>query len=115
VPNKTVRVYSQYCRQAILLLAKHIQLARKERKLTERDLADRAGIARATLQKVEKGDLKCEIGIVFELATLVGVKLFDVELAQSHQFTLDIDRLDDKIALLPKSIRKSTKGVDDAF
>ena len=115
MPNKTVRAYSQYCRQAVLLLGKHIQLARKERKFSERDLADRAGISRTTLQKVEKGDLKCEIGIFFELATLVGVKLFDVDLAQSRRLSLDVDHLEGKIALLPKSIRKSTKEVDDAF
>ena len=115
MPSKTVRAYSLYCRQAILLLGKHVQLARKERKISERDLADRAGISRATLQKIEKGDLKCEIGIVLEVATLIGVKLFDVDITQTHTFSLDIDRLNDKIALLPKSVRKSNKDLDDAF
>ena len=31
------------------------------------------------LQRIEKGDLKCELGAVFEVATIVGVKLFDAE------------------------------------
>jgi transcriptional regulator with XRE-family HTH domain len=35
------------------LLAKQIQLGRKQRKWTEHELADRAGISRATLQKTE--------------------------------------------------------------
>ena len=44
--------------------------------MTEEDLAGRAGISRRTLQKIERGDLKCEIGLVFEDANIVGVKLF---------------------------------------
>ncbi|MDJ0861030.1 MAG: helix-turn-helix transcriptional regulator, partial [Gammaproteobacteria bacterium] len=51
------RTYSRYTREAASLLAKQVQLGRKRRKWTEHELADRAGISRATLQKIEKGDL----------------------------------------------------------
>lgn len=98
---------------AAVLLGKNIELARKERSLTEADLAERAGISRTTLQKIEKGDLKCELGLFFEVATLVGVKLFDVD--STTTFLSTMDRVNDKIALLPKSIRKKKKEVDDAF
>lgn len=111
--TKKERAYSRQTKDAAILLGKHIQLGRKERALTALDLADRAGISRATLQKIEKGDPKCELGLYFELATLVGVPLFTVDSASS--FTLDIDRVNNKIALLPKSIRKKKKEVDDAF
>jgi transcriptional regulator with XRE-family HTH domain len=57
------RAYSRYTREAAALLAKQVQLGRKRRKWTERELADRAGISRATLQKIEKGDLSVAIGI----------------------------------------------------
>lgn len=89
-----------------------IRLKRKDRKLTTQDLADRAGISRTTLQKIEKGDLTCAIGIVFEVAALVGIKLFEAE--DSHLSALE-KGIDERIALLPKTIRPSKKVVDDAF
>lgn len=112
------RKYSKYTQDAAVLLGKYIQLARKERGFSEENLANRAGISRLTVRKIEKGDLKCEIGLVFEVATLVGVNLFDVDatttIANTLAFSASINRVNDKLALLPKSIRKK-KGVDDAF
>jgi DNA-binding XRE family transcriptional regulator len=89
-----------------------IRMYRKEQKLTTQDLADRAGISRTTLQKIEKGDMKCEIGIVFEVATLVGVKLFGGDPA-----TLEIlaHGIKSKIALLPKNTHKIKRVLDDDF
>jgi transcriptional regulator with XRE-family HTH domain len=52
----------------ITLLAGLIRAARKERKLTIQEVADRAGISRGLLPRIEKGDMKCEIGVVFEVA-----------------------------------------------
>ena len=108
------RSYSAYTKDAALLLGKHIQLARKARKLTERELSERVGIARATLQKIEKGDLKCELGTVFEAAAIVGVTLFEVE-QRFQSFASKIESVNDKLALLPKSVRKPLKEVDDEF
>ncbi len=75
-------------------------------------MAGRAGISRSTLQKIERGDLKCEIGLVFEIANLVGVKLFGDE--DSTNLANKINRVDDKLALLPKRVRNVVK-VDDEF
>lgn len=106
------RAYSRYTRKATELMGKMIRLHRMERKMTTQDLADRAGISRITLQKIENGNLKCEIGIVFEVAALVGIKLFDSD-------AISLDQLEesvvDKIALLPKRIQPSKRDVDDAF
>jgi transcriptional regulator with XRE-family HTH domain len=111
--KKTVtRTYSAYSRDAVELIGKLIRLGRLERKLTAQDLADRTGISRGLLQRIEKGDLKCEIGVVFELATIVGVKLFD---PVSPTLTSHIERTEDKLALLPKYVRKSKRDVDDDF
>lgn len=106
------RTYSRVTREATELLGKLIRLGRKERKMTENELAGRAGISRATLQKIEHGDLKCEVGLFFEVATLVGVKLFGAE--DSQAVSIHLDRINDKLALLPQSIRTSVK-VDDDF
>ena len=106
------RTYSRYTRDAVTLLARQIQVGRKERRWTEQELADRAGIARATLQKIEKGDLGVAVGLVFEVAALVGVTLFDSERAT---LAGHVARADDKLALLPEAVRRPKKAVDDAF
>lgn len=51
------RTYSAYTKQAALLFGELIKLGRKDRRWTETELADRAGISRATVQKIEKGSL----------------------------------------------------------
>jgi DNA-binding XRE family transcriptional regulator len=106
------RTYLRPTRDAVELLGKLIRLGRKERKMTEEDLAGRAGISRRTLQKIERGDLKCEIGLVFEVANLVGVKLFGDE--ESVNLYRNKNRIDDILALLPKRVRSIVK-VDDEF
>lgn len=112
MPKSITRTYSRYSRNATALLGSLIREARKERKLTAQELAERAGISRGLLQRIEKGDLKCEIGAVFEVATLVGVRLFD---ADETTLTRHISQTKDKLALLPKSIRKKSKAVRDDF
>lgn len=106
------RTYSRYSRDAVALLGGLIRSARKERKLTAAEVAERAGISRGLLQRIEKGDLKCEIGAVFEVATLVGVTLFD---ADKTTLSKHLRHTQDKLALLPKSVRKTTKLIDDDF
>lgn len=111
--RKTVtRTYSRYTQEALNLLGQMIKLGRIERKLTAQDLADRAGISRDLLTRIEKGDPKCGIGVAFELAALVDVKLFD---AEASSLTRHIKQAEDKMALLPKAVRKPTKAVDDEF
>lgn len=107
------RSYSRSVKEAAILLGKYIQLGRKERGLTEMDLAARAGISRATLQKMEQGNLKCELGLFFEVATLVGIPLFDLE--SSNRLASYVDRVNDKLAVLPKSIHKKKMAVEDDF
>ena len=106
------RTYSRYSSETIMLLADKIKLGRKQRKWTEQELAERAGISRATLQKIEKGNMNCAIGLVFEVAVLVGIKLFDTD---HISLTMQQESTYDKLALLPKSVRKNRKSVDDDF
>lgn len=112
MPKSITRTYSRYSRDAVELLGKLIRAARIERMLTTQDVADRAGISRGLLQRIEKGDLKCEIGAVFEVATIVGVTLFD---SNDSMMGAHIRHTEGKLVLLPKSIRKKRKAVDDDF
>lgn len=110
--RSTKRTYSRYCRDAVTLLGGLIRAARKERKLTAQEVAERAGISRGLLHRIEKGELKCELGATFEVATIVGVKLFD---DNATALTKHIRHTEEKLALLPKSVRKTAKVVDDDF
>lgn len=110
--KQATRTYSRITRHAAALLSKQIRIARKERKMTAQELADRAGISRGLLQRIERGNLKCQIGAVFEVATLVGIKLFDTD---ELSLPTRIRQADDKIALLPKHIHPDKKVVDDDF
>lgn len=106
------RIYSQNAREAAVLMGEQIKLGRKQRQWTEQNLADRAGISRATLQKIENGDLSCAIGSFFELATLVGVQLFESE---NTPLAKHIEHTRDKVALLPQRIKAKKKVVRDDF
>ena len=112
MPRSTTRVYSNYCRDAVALLGGMVRAARKERKMTVQDVADRAGISRGLMQRIESGNPKCEIGVVFEAATIVGVRLFD---ADEDALARHLNQTRDKLALLPKSIRRTSRVVRDAF
>ena len=112
MPKVSARVYSRYSREAITLLGSLIRAARKERKMTAQDVADRAGISRGLLQRIEKGDPKCELGATIEVAAIVGVKLFDPE---ATTLTRHLRHAEDRLALLPKSVRKKAKVADDDF
>ncbi len=112
MPKSIVRTYSPYCRDAVMLLGGLIREARNERKITAQELADRAGISRGMVQRIEKGNPKCEIGAVFEAAAIVGVKLFD---ADENALAKHLHHTREKLVLLPKSVRKKNKTVRDDF
>jgi len=112
MPKVSTRTYSRYSLEAISLLGSLIRAARKERQMTAQEVADRAGISRGLLQRIEKGDPKCEIGATFEVAAILGVKLFD---AEATTLTKYIRQTEDKLALLPKTVRKKVKVADDDF
>ncbi len=111
-PMKRRRTYSKYAKEAVFLLGQQIKLGRKKRKWSEQNLADRAGISRATLQKIEAGEMSPSIGFVFEVAALAGVTLFEED---NHALAAQLNLTQSKIALLPKRIRNREKAVDDDF
>ncbi len=109
---KVTRTYSKLTLEIAHLLGQQIKLARKQRRWSEVELAERASIARATLQKIEKGDTTCALGLVFELAILVGVPLFE---GDTPSVTSYLTRTQDHITLLPKRIHATQKEIDDDF
>jgi transcriptional regulator with XRE-family HTH domain len=106
------RPLSHYSLDATLLLGQLIRRARIERKLTTEDLADRLGASRGLVQRIEKGDPGCAIGIVFEAAAIVGVRLFDADQAV---ISAAINANTTTLALLPKAVRTPKVEAKDDF
>lgn len=112
MPKPASRSYSRYGRDAAKLLGQSIRLARINRKLTIEDLAERAGLSRGLVQRIERGDMGCAIGAVFEAAAIVGIRLFD---ADQTTMTARITSNDQILTLLPQSVRNPPKAVKDDF
>ena len=109
---KTTRPHSRYARDAAVLLGQLIRKARIEHKMTAEELADRAGLSRGLLRRVENGDLGCALGAVFEAAAIVGVRLFDTDQAA---LTIAVASNTAVMTLLPKAVRSSQVSLDDNF
>ena len=106
------RPASRYSRDAVVLLGQLIRRARIERKITAAELAERAGLSRGLVQRIEKGDPGCAIGAVFEAAAIVGVRLFDADQAALSD-TINANR--STLALLPQAVRASRIEAKDDF
>lgn len=105
------RTYSLHTVDAARVLGVEIARARRERRLTIDELAERAGVSRITVRAVEAGTPTVAIGTVFELATLLGIDLFGAP-AQLPEL---LARGRDRLALLPARVRESSAAVDDDF
>lgn len=110
--SKRPHTYSSLTVEAVLLLGKQIKFARKSRRMSESELAGRAGIARSTLQKIEQGNPTINIGLAFEAATVAGVPLF---VPDASTLAPKIEHLNEILILMPKQIRKKRREVKDDF
>ncbi len=106
------RPCSQYSLDALQLLGQRVREGRLAKALTTTDLATRAGISRALLQRIERGDPSCSIGAVFETAAICGVALFEPD---ERLLAVTLARHSEKLALLPKSVRATQREVNDDF
>jgi len=97
--EKRPRPHSPYAVEAAQLLGARIRLARRERRWTQEELAERAGTTARTVSKIEHGDLSVSLGAAFEAAALLGVPLFYTE---RSRLTTDLDRVEARSALLPR-------------
>lgn len=83
--------------RSLAALGQRIQLARKRRKLSSTAVAQRAGISRTTLHKVESGDGNATLGTYLRVLAALGLdKDFDA-LAADDQ----VGRRLQDLALLP--------------
>lgn len=69
------RIYSKHTKNNVKLLGTTIAIVRKKQKLSETTATVKINISRSTMQCLKKGDLKVGIGLYFEAAWAVGVKI----------------------------------------
>lgn len=112
MPKQKQQAFSRYSREATVLLGKLIRQRRIEQGITVQRLADRAGISRGLVQRIERGDIGCSIGSVFETAAIVGVPLFDASLSELRVSAAATDKM---LRLLPHAVYRPRKDVDDDF
>ena len=110
--GRNSRTYSSQTLQAIKIFASQIKVARKKRRWSEAELAERAGTTRPTIRRIEQGSPTTELGLYFEIALLLGVCLFEED---SEKLAAIQDNLNLQLVLLPKRIDAESKEVFDDF
>ena len=105
------RTYSPATLDAAKLLGGRIRLARRERRMTLQELADRVGVTHVTMRNVERGDPRVGLGVAFEAAAIAGVPLFSED---ADRLALEQRHVDDRLAVLPRAVRRAGEP-DDAF
>lgn len=102
---------SRAARDVIRLLGQRVAIERRAQRRTAAELAERAGISRDTLHRVERGDPRVAIGTVIELLTLLGVPLLE---ENTTDVAREIGRGRLMLDLLPDRVR-TPRVVDDDF
>jgi len=106
------RTYSRQNLEALELLSQMIRAGRMDRKMSAQEMANRAGISRPLLRRIESADPSCAIGSVFEVAAIAGVPLFGGE---TDRIETQHAALTEKLSLLPQRVRKLRRVVKDDF
>jgi transcriptional regulator with XRE-family HTH domain len=107
----TRKTYSAATLEAARVLGGRIRLARHARGWTLAELAERVGVNRNTLLKVETGDPSVRLGVAFEAAVVTGVPLFDPDPRLRARERTNVE---EQLALLPTRARPLPE-VDDDF
>jgi len=83
--KKKQSVFPKY-NQLLEQMGENIKLARKRRKLTTIQVAERAGIARSTLYLIEKGDASVTLGAYFNVLRVLGLQNDILKLGADDEF-----------------------------
>jgi transcriptional regulator with XRE-family HTH domain len=104
--------YSPQTLDAARVLGLRIAEGRRRRRWTQAELSERAGISKVTLRNAEHGEPTVAVGVMFELAVLVGVELYGLPLGGLRDLAA---RERDRLALLPAHVYPQQVNVDDDF
>jgi transcriptional regulator with XRE-family HTH domain len=71
--NRSIQLLPKH-RRSLSALGERLKLARLRRRLSAQQLAERAGISRATLHKVERGEPNVAMGSYFQVLRVLGLE-----------------------------------------
>ena len=80
--------------QLLEQMGENLKLARKRRKLTTTQVAERAGVSRSTLYLAEKGESAVSLGAYFNILRVLGLQEDIVKLASDDEFGRKLQDLD---------------------
>jgi len=80
------QIISPRYKDILAQMGEQIKLARKRRKLTTIQVAERADIARSTLNLIEKGDPSVAMGAYFNVLRVLGLQADFLKLAADDVF-----------------------------
>ena len=104
--------YSPQTLDAARVLGLRIAEGRRRRRWTQAELCERAGVSKVTLRNAERGEPTVAVGVMFELATLVGVELYGLPPGDLRDLAT---RERDRLALLPAHVYPRQVNTDDDF
>ena len=81
-------------KEVLMHMGENIKLARKRRKLTTEQVAERADIVRKTLYQIEKGNPSVAIGAYFNVLRVLGLQDDFLKLANDDEFGRKLQDLD---------------------
>ena len=109
---RRAHAFSRQTLDAARVLGLRIAEGRRSRRWTQAELCERAGVSKATVRNAERGLPTVAVGVMFELATLVGVHLFGVPPGQLPGLAA---RERERLALLPAHVYPRHVAGDDEF
>jgi len=105
-------VSSRATKSTLSYLGNLIKLARKERGITQEELAERIGIGRMKVNRIEAGNSKCTIGSVFEVCFVLGIPLMGCEKEHINSLSRMLSYMN---KLLPENIPNKNIDFNDDF
>ncbi|MHA4836597.1 helix-turn-helix transcriptional regulator [Sphingopyxis sp. MSC1_008] len=113
MPSSKKQSYARYTLAALERLGQLIATERREQRITAQALAERIGVARTLVHRLEAGNPKVDLGVAFEACTILGIPLF--EEANLGSMTMRIEEGRRRLALLPRYARPRQVELDDDF
>src|ERR1700684_1386023 len=104
--------YSPEALDAARVLGLRIAEGRRHRRWTQAELCERASVSATPLRNAERGEPTVAVGVMFELATLVGVNLFGIPPGDLPRLAA---REGERLALLPAHVYPRHANSDDEF
>jgi len=92
--NKKKQILFPKHKEVLKQMGENIKLARKRRKLTQEQVAERADIVRSTLYLIETGNPSVTIGAYFNVLRVLGLQDDFLKLAADDEFGRKLQDLD---------------------